>query len=169
MVLEEILLGDSLYTAGDAYPLCEREMTKLKLFSTIVAFFFLSTWALAVDKYVMQAKELTANHFDATLPRKPIGNWLRENIPPGYEIIWGDYITDCGESTGTSVDKDRNMPLCAEVEIKDKLRITGYLALFVGTRDGGFFKEGFGIYYGYLKHNGNQYTIKQLGDLQSVK
>ena len=132
-------------------------------------FFSLPRGAHADDAYVKKAKSLSAQQFDSTLPDQPIGIWLRSNIPAGYEVVWGEYITDCGEGTGTAADKERDLPLCAEVELKKGSEVKGYLALFVGTQKRGLLKKGYGLYFGYLDHHGVEQNFKRLSDVSKFK
>jgi hypothetical protein len=125
--------------------------------------------AHADDEYVKKAKSLTAEDFDRTLPDQPVAGWLRSNIPAQYEVVWGEYITDCGEGTGTTSDKDRDMPLCAEVELKEGRETKGYLALFVGTQKRGLLRDSAGLYFGYLEHRETKHNFKRLGDVLKIK
>jgi hypothetical protein len=123
----------------------------------------------ADDEYVKKAKSLSAQQFDSALPDQPMDSWLRSNIPVRYEVVWGEHITDCGEGTGTAADKERDLPLCAEVELKEGSVLTGYLALFVGTQKRGLLKDGYGLYFGYLDHHGAKHNFKRLSDVLKVK
>ena len=118
--------------------------------------------------FVQGAKLLTARDFDDTLPGQPIEEWLRVHLL-GYQTVWGEHITDCGEGTGSAVDKERDMPLCAEIEIKDRSRVAGHLLLLVGTQKRGLLKDGLGLYFGYLEHRGTKYDFKRLSDVLKVK
>ena len=80
-----------------------------------------------------QAMSLTAREYDKTLPAQPVTTWLREHLPTRYEVVWGDRITDCGEASGTAADADRDLPMCAEIELREGGTMRGYLALFIGT------------------------------------
>jgi len=128
-----------------------------------------SSSAHADDKYVIGTKSLSARAFDETLPDQSVDVWLRAHLPVGYEVIWGEQITDCGEGTGSPVDAKRDMPLCAEVKIKRGVKLVGYLALMVGTQKRGLLKEGNGLYFGYLEHAGIKYDFKRLSDVLKVK
>lgn len=123
----------------------------------------------AGDEYVKKAKMLSARQFDSALPDQPLEIWLRSNIPKQYKMVWGEYLTDCGEGTGTAADRDRDLPLCAEVELKEGSKVRGYLALFVGTQKRGLLKEEYGLYFGHLEHNGARHEFKKLSDLLKVK
>jgi hypothetical protein len=92
---------------------------------------------LADDTLVIKARSLSAKLFDETLPAQPIEEWLRMHISSEYEIVWGKYITDCGERTGSETEKKRDIPLCAEVEIRKGTKLVGYLALFFGMQKRG--------------------------------
>lgn len=124
--------------------------------------------AHADDQFVKGAKLLSARDFDKTLPGQPIEEWLRVHLP-GYKTFWGEHITDCGEGTGTAIDKERDMPLCVELEIKDGPKVKGYLLLLVGTEKRGLLKDGFGLYFGYLEHRGTKYDFQRLSDVLNVK
>lgn len=140
----------------------------LALFAASIVFPVSGT-VQADDDYVKGAKSLSAQDFDKTLPDQPIEEWLRAHIPAEYAAVWGEFVTDCGEGTGTAADQERDMPLCAEVQIKDGPRATGYLALFVGTHKRGQVKHGVGLYFGYLEHRGTKYDFKRLGDVLRVE
>jgi len=117
------------------------------IFLTAILCCSVSIGALADDALVMKAKSLSAKHFDETLPAQPIEEWLSRHLPAEYEVVWGEYITDCGESTGGTSDKERDMPLCAEVEIRQGTKLVGYLALFVGTQKRGLLNDSAGGVY----------------------
>lgn len=128
-----------------------------------------SASAHADDEFVRGAKSLSARDFDKTLPDQSIEAWLRAHLPVGYEAVWGKQITDCGEGTGSAVDAKRDMPLCAEVELKRGAKVAGYLALLVGTQKRGLSKESTGLYFGYLEHAGTKYDFKRLSDVLKIK
>ena len=124
--------------------------------------------AHADDQFVAGAKLRSAHDFDSTLPVQPIEEWLRVHLPL-YQLSWGEHITDCGEGTGSALDKERDMPLCAEIEIMDGPKAKGYLALLVGTQKRGLLQDGIGLYFGYLEHRGTKYDFKRLSDVLEVK
>jgi hypothetical protein len=140
-------------------------------FIVLVALFFCSipNAAHAEDEQVKKAMSLTARDFDRDLPDLPIDDWLLAHIPVRYEVVWGEHITDCGEGGGTSVDIDRDMPVCVEVELKEGREVKGFFNFFVGTQKSGFLKDGCGLYFGYLEHGGNKFTFKRLNDVLKVK
>lgn len=124
--------------------------------------------ARADDQLVKGAKLRSAHDFDSTLPVQPIEEWLRVHLPL-YQLSWGEHITDCGEGTGSAADKERDLPLCAEIEVRDGPKAKGYLLLLVGTQKRGLLQDGIGLHSGYLEHRGTKYDFKRLSDVLQVK
>ena len=139
------------------------------IFFTAILLYSVSTGALADDGLVIKVRSLSAKLFDKTLPAQPIEEWLRMHLPSDYEIVWGKYITDCGERTGSATDKERDIPLCAEVEIIKGTKLVGYLALFVGTQNRGLMNDSVGLYFGYMEHQGLRYNFRKLSDILNVE
>lgn len=139
------------------------------IFFAAILFYSVSGGALADDALVKKVKSLNAKHFDETLPAEPIEEWLRKHLPEEYEVIWGEYTTDCGESTGGAADKERNMPLCVEVEIRRRAKLVGYLVLFLGIQKRGSLNEGVGLYFGYLEHQGTKFNFRKLRDILNIE
>ena len=125
--------------------------------------------ALSDVEYVKEAMSSTARDFDSDLPDQAVNDWLRSHIPSEYQVVWGEHLTACGESTGTSVDPERDMPLCVEVELKEGPVLKGALNLLVGTTIRGLLKDEYRLYFGYLEHGGKKYDFKRLRDVLKVK
>jgi len=132
---------------------------------------FAASQALCDDDYVGFAKSLPAKDFDKSLPSVPAEQWLASSLPPGIEAVWGSTVTDCGEQTGDpKIDRKRDMPLCAEIELKTKdNKLVGYLLLFVGTEKTGKTKEAAGLYYGYIKQGDKTTDLKNLQEITKLK
>ena len=131
---------------------------------------FVSTPCLADDDYVTFSKSLLARDFDASLPAQPIEQWLKSSLPQGIIATWGNTVTDCGEQTGDpAVDKERDLPLCVEIELKLKEKTAGYLMLFVGTQKKGKIKEQAGLYFGNIQQGSKTVWLKKLGELTNMK
>ena len=129
-----------------------------------------SSPALADDEYVTFAKSLLARDFDANLPSQPVEQWLISSLPGGMTASWGKYVTDCGEQTGVpAIDKERDMPLCVEIELKHEEKVVGYLMLFVGTQKKGKLKESAGLYFGNIQQGNKTIWLKKLGELTNMK
>lgn len=146
-------------------------MTRSQLFFCLFAASLVcsvSDGAHADDQFVNGAKLRSAHDFDKTLSGQPIEEWLRVHLP-WYKMSWAEHITDCGEGAGSAIDKERDMPLCAEIDVKDGPEVTGYLVLLVGTQKRGLLKDGIGLYFGYLEHRGTKYDFKRLSDVLKVK
>jgi hypothetical protein len=147
-------------------------MTRSRLLLRLLALSaacLISPGAHADDELVRRAKSLAARDFDRALPDQPVEAWLRAHLPAGYEAVWGEVITDCGEGTGTPADANRDMPLCAEVQLKRGGNMAGYLALMVGTGKRGPLKEGMQLYFGFLEHAGTKHDLRRLSDVLKVK
>jgi hypothetical protein len=126
--------------------------------------------AIADDEYVSYAKSLPAKKFDNSLSSIPTEQWLTSSLPTGITAVWGKKVTDCGEQTGDSeIDKKRDMPLCAEIELKKKDRLVGYLLLLVGTKKKGKNVEAVGLYYGYIKQGDKTIDLNKLQDVTRLK
>ena len=134
-----------------------------------ILFYSVSPGALADDALVIKARSLSAKFFDKTLPVQPIEEWLRMHLPSEYEIVQDKYITDCGESTGNATDKNRDIPLCAEIEIRKGIKLAGHLALFIGTQKRGLLNDSAGVFFGYLEHQGMKYNFRKLSDILNVE
>jgi hypothetical protein len=125
---------------------------------------------IADDEYVTFAKSLTANKYDQSLPPIPVERWLTLILPRGIVASWGNYVTDCGEQTGVqAADKDRDMTMCAEIELEESGRSVGYLLLFIGTENGGISNTNTGLYYGEMSRNGASIKLRKLSDLKKMR
>jgi len=145
----------------------------MKILSPAIVVFmilFVGSQAMADDDYVSFAKSLQAKNFDKNLPSIPIEQWITSSLPPDIAAVWGKNVTDCGEQTGDpKIDKERDMPLCAEIELKKKDKSVGYLLLFVGTEKKGKMKEAAGLYYGYIKQGNKTINLKRLQEITKLK
>jgi hypothetical protein len=64
---------------------------------------------------VLAAQRAPASQLSSSLPPTPLGTWLRDQAPDGA-FTWE--TDDCGEQTGNpQVDRARDLPLCASVQI----------------------------------------------------
>jgi len=58
--------------------------------------------------------------------------------------------------------------MCAEIELKDKDTLVGYLLLFIGTEKKGTLKDNATLYYGYLEQLGKTIKLKKLRELMKL-
>jgi hypothetical protein len=148
-----------------------KRITWILFLLSISPLFFLSFHqATADDEKVSFAKSLTAKEYDNTLPSIPIEKWLRSTLKKNIAVEWGTDITDCGEQTGNpEIDKERDIPLCADIELKENSKIIGYLLFFIGTENKGVIKEKTCLYYGYINSNDRRITFKRLSELENIR
>ncbi len=129
-----------------------------------------SSKTVADDPKIAFAKSLTAKDYDDALPSVPVEQWLKKTLPENIIIKWGEYITACGEQAGKpELDQERDMPLCAEVELKEDKNTIGYLLLFIGTENKGLLKEAACLYDGYINTNDKQMPLRKLSQLSRIK
>lgn len=63
------------------------------------------------------AKNSIARDLDKTLPQVTFEVWLQGLAGPQAVLTWS--VTDCGEQTGNpALDRGRDFPMCAEVNVK---------------------------------------------------
>lgn len=136
-----------------------------RLVPAVVGVSLLAAHALAADHAVEIARLLPATRYDRDLPGERTDAWIAAHLPDGYLAQWGPAITDCGEGTGTPADVARDMPLCAEVEIRQARELRGYLLLFIGTRQRGILPGEATLFSGYLTQAGRERRLHRLGDL----
>jgi hypothetical protein len=129
-----------------------------------------SSPSAADDDYMTFAKSLTAKEYDQSLPPLPVDQWLTSVLPHGIVALWGTYVTDCGELTGVlATDMDRDMPACAEIELKENGRSAGYILLFIGSEKKGKSNTNAGLYSGEISRDGVVIKLKKLSDLKNMK
>lgn len=59
-------------------------------------------------------QRMNANTIDKSLPKQPVGEWVRKAVGPKVALRWE--VNDCGEATGTISDLGRELPACVQVE-----------------------------------------------------
>ena len=155
--------------AGYHEPLYGKEYNMKSI--AIISLFFLTITVVsttaAKEIPMASAQMISAQKFDASLPLMTVDAWLSSVVPNKVNVTWGSHMTGCGEQTGTSVDADRDMPICAEVEMKGPNEKKAYLLLFVGTRNSGFTPENAQLYWGFYKSGEAFEELRKLGDLRN--
>lgn len=116
-------------------------------------------------KAIEAAQKTSANQIDASLPKKPFGQWLRETVNPEAKIVWE--VNDCGERTGDpSLDKGRDFPMCAEAQVVLSGKRKLFLALSVGTFKGGVKPGHVNFFYALIVgSDGSRNPVKRLAEL----
>ncbi|MDH3975180.1 MAG: hypothetical protein OEV42_12940 [Deltaproteobacteria bacterium] len=143
-------------------------MTKFIIFICINLLFISANPSFAETDLVQFAKALTARDYDDRLPSIPIEQWLSSTLPKNCVAYWNENITACGEQTGNpSIDRARDLPLCAAVELMSDYTLRGYLLLFVATEKKGKIKKP-SFYFGYIKSKNKTIYIKKLGEIKKL-
>lgn len=87
------------------------------------------------DKQLLEAgKSTLASEIEPGLPDETVETWLKPLVGNDADWNWG--LNDCGEQTGVpDVDRDRDIPICAELEVIDRSQkiIIYYLVGFSST------------------------------------
>jgi hypothetical protein len=85
---------------------------------------------------ISAARNSIVRDMEKTLPAVKFEAWLQELVGRQTALEWG--VTDCGEQTGDpATDRARDIPVCAEVNVKlpgDRLLS---LSLLAGSRQRG--------------------------------
>jgi TonB family protein len=114
---------------------------------------------------VASLKQVSVSTLDPNLPKLSFLAWFNRTVGGGAGIQW--QVTDCGEQTGTTVDRDRDIPLCVEVIAVMPDERKAVIDVQVGT-----FKRGVAgtpqLYFAIIEHEGELYSAKQLGDLPQM-
>lgn len=77
------------------------------------------------------AKKCIVGDIEKTLPRITFEAWLRGVVGPRAVMKWE--VNDCGEQTGSSADRGRDFPVCAEVQVGLTENRQLSISLAVGT------------------------------------
>ena len=92
---------------------------------TVVFLLFLPTLSFAhqasAEQLLAAAKSTLASQIEQGLPDKSMDIWLGSLV--GKDAVWTWGLNDCGEQTGVpEVDKNRDLPICADLEVIDNDR-----------------------------------------------
>ena len=80
---------------------------------------------------INRAKNVIVQDLDKALPRITFEAWLRGLVAPKSQMTWE--VNDCGEQTGSPADRDRDLPICVEVEVGLPGNRQLFLSLGVGS------------------------------------
>ncbi|QQS45177.1 MAG: hypothetical protein IPM66_14555 [Acidobacteriota bacterium] len=83
------------------------------------------------EELIGYAKKLNVNKIESRLPQQELNEWLKSILKSTTSIEWE--INDCGEQTGTEIDRERDLPFCAGIEAKTKDGGKVILAILIGT------------------------------------
>lgn len=116
-------------------------------------------------KIIAYTKNLEVSEIDPHLPKQKLANWLSETLGPGAIIKWE--VNDCGEQTGTSADRDRDLPFCAGIDAKLPDGRSVEIAVAVGTEKKGLTRQS-GTYVIYITDGGQVHSIGGLHQLPAA-
>ena len=112
-------------------------------------------------KLIGQVKQIPVSQLDAALPSISFEKWLRVEAGADAELQWE--VNDCGEQTGTAEDRDRDFPICVEVDAHMKDQRTIVVSVTVGTfKKGAFGKPA--VFFAQLNTPHQTIDIRQLSD-----
>ena len=112
---------------------------------------------------IADAQRVLASDLDAELPGLSFAEWFGLTIGPRAWVIW--QMSECGDSTETSLDASDDMRACVEANtiLADGRGVIVRIA--VGT-----FKKGItgapAFYFGVIEQDGNLSLVRRLRDLQ---
>jgi hypothetical protein len=114
------------------------------------------------------AKKAIVHQIDPALPRTTFESWLRDLA--GAKAVTRWEVNDCGEQTGNpTLDKGRDFPMCAQVQVSLAGNRELYLSLAVGTGRKGVTPEPPDFFSGYLTEGvGPPRWIKSLAEVPEI-
>lgn len=129
-------------------------------------------WTVQDQAYLMSEKQavaavrqVPASQLDAQLPERSFASWLSQLVGTQSGVTW--QLTDCGEQTGNSTDRERDIPACVEAVAITPNDRKVFINVWVGSS-----KLGIGqkprLYFAVVEHKGEFYTATRLSDLPGL-
>lgn len=120
------------------------------------------------DAVVIQAaKQANVQDIDPKLPNMTFEVWLRSIVGTQPTMRWE--VNDCGEQTGNpALDRGRDFPMCAEVNVALSERRSLILGIAMGTFGRGLTGGKPVLFQGYLTTGEKSQTIKALSDVPTM-
>jgi hypothetical protein len=117
---------------------------------------------------ISAAKTAIVGTIEAKMPRVTFEAWLRDLVGDKPAITWE--VNDCGEQTGSPVDRGRDTPICVEARVELAVNRQLGLLLAAGSNGRGLSTDPPAFYYGYLKGPGPSDIrfLKTLAEVSSV-
>jgi len=104
-----------------------------------------------------------ASQIEAGLPEVSVASWIGALVGVGQTPAWA--LNDCGEQAGVpATDAQRDLPVCAELEIQLPEGGSVYLYFLVGTQSKGVV-ESRGLYFAGVLRGGQNLTFPNLTSL----
>jgi hypothetical protein len=82
---------------------------------------------LAVIRY---AKKIPVNRIEPGMVKLGFERWLKKTLGQNFSPKWE--VNDCGEQSGTQVDRGRDFPMCVEA-MSESIDVYFVVSLMVGT------------------------------------
>ena len=79
---------------------------------------------------IRYARSLPVSRIEPGMPKQRLDTWLRKILGRNLPLKWE--VNDCGEQTGTPVDRGRDFPMCVEATA-ETLDVFFTVSLMVGT------------------------------------
>lgn len=135
-----------------------------RLFASILIALMASGAAVADEQdFLAAAKSTLASQVEPGLADETIDVWLAGVIGQQVPTVWG--INDCGEQTGDpAVDKERDLPICGELEATLAPDRSVYLYFSLGTQSLGVL-EGRDLWFVGILEPENTLTFESLSAL----
>jgi hypothetical protein len=102
---------------------------------------------------ISAAKTAIVGTIEAKMPRVTFEAWLRDLVGDKPAITWE--VNDCGEQTGSPVDRGRDTPICVEARVELAVNRQLGLLLAAGSNGRGLSTDPPAFYYGSLKGPGH--------------
>ena len=115
------------------------------------------------DLAIAHVKRLSVSALDSRLPYRRFVSWFKEVVGPKAKITWE--VNDCGEQTGGEADKDRDLPICAEVQANLPDQRIVVVRILAGTFKKGIAPQDVGIYAIFIEQEGEIRNVRHLSDL----
>jgi hypothetical protein len=132
----------------------------------LIAFVALAAVALQPDiqareaTAIAAAKKVSVHQLDPSLPRKPFIDWLNATVGTDAQRTWE--VNDCGEQTGSG-KVERDIPLCAEVDVVLPGKRRLIVSLSVGTHETGVSKTPPSVFWAaVVEADGAQKSVPRL-------
>lgn len=114
---------------------------------------------------VARIQQTPASQFDAVLPARPFGAWLKQLAGPQAGISW--QLTDCGESPRAQEGAEADRPMCVEATaaLADDRKIV--VMISIGTVRQALIDKS-RLYLAVVEQYGSLYNVDRLKDLPEV-
>ncbi|MEW6213267.1 MAG: hypothetical protein AB1631_33530 [Acidobacteriota bacterium] len=141
-----------------------------QMISIIALVFMMSAMASAQKKSgekrtIAYAKQALVSRLDPILPDQHLAEWLSQTVGPEAKIVWE--VNDCGEQTGSRVQRGRDYPICVEARSELSGGRSIIIMIAVGTFNKGIWGQP-AVKDCFIENKGQYQTIAHLSDLPKM-